>query len=133
MKKAENHTKTPIDVEVIPEQESAWREEIAAITVKLQGKRKSLQGGKVLRGVHPKSHGCIDADFIVNEELGGHYRVGLFAQPGKRYKAKIRYSNAAVVIERGRDKKGESGISSFLTGAVPDQYVTTLSTGISRT
>lgn len=106
---------------------------IADITVKLQEKRKSLQDGEVLRGVYPKYHGCVDAYFIVNEDIRGNYRAGLFAQPGKRYKAKIRYSNAAVVIERGRDKKGESGISSFLTGAVPDQYVTTLSTGISRT
>ncbi len=53
MKKTENHTKTPIDVEVIPEQESAWLEKIADITVKLQEKRKSLQDGKILRGGSP--------------------------------------------------------------------------------
>lgn len=110
MKKAENHTKTPIDVEVIPEQESAWREEIANITVKLQEKRKSLQDGKVLRGVHPKSHGCVDAYFIVNEDIRGNYRAGLFAQPGKRYKAKIRYSNAEVLVRPDLEKpKFENG------------------------
>jgi catalase len=98
MKNAEKKvTKTPIDVEEVPEQEAAWRNEIAALTVELQEKRKSLQDGEVLRGVHPKSHGCVDADFIVNEDLGGNNRVGLFAQRGKRYKAKIRYSNAAVL------------------------------------
>ena len=92
MKKTEKNTKTPIDVEEVPEQEAAWRNEIAAITVQLQEKRKSGQEGKVLRGVHPKSHGCIDADFIINNDIRGDYRAGLFAQPGKHYKAKIRYS-----------------------------------------
>ncbi len=112
MKKVENHTKTPIDVEVIPEQESAWLEKIADITVKLQEKRKSLQDGKILRGVHPKSHGCIDADFIVNKDIRGDYRVGLFAQPGKRYKAKIRYSNAEVLVRpdlENRNSKTAAG------------------------
>lgn len=109
MKKTKYYTNNPTDVEEIPEQESAWRSEIAAITVKLQEMRKSLQNGEVLRGVHPKSHGCIDADFIVNEDLRGDYRIGLFAHPGKRFKAKIRYSNAAVVIERDLGKKGENG------------------------
>lgn len=89
-----------VDVEVVPEQEAAWRDEIAAITVELQKKRKllPLQDGEVLRGVHPKSHGCMDADFIVNKDIDSEYRVGLFARPGKHYKAKIRYSNAQVLI-----------------------------------
>ena len=133
MKKTEKPTKTPIDVEEIPEGESAWREEIASITMKFQEKRKSLQDGEVLRGAHPESHGCVDAYFIVDEDIRGNYRVGLFAQPGRRYEAKIRYSNADVAVERDLDKMGENGISSLLTRAVPDQYVTTLSTGISRT
>ena len=113
MKKTGKKTKTPTDVEEVPEQEATWRNEIAAITVKLQEKRKSLQDGAVLRGVHPKSHGCVDADFIVNKDLGGHYRVGLFAQPGKRYKAKIRYSNAAVLIlpDLHENKNGSRGMA----------------------
>ena len=113
MKKTGKKTKTPIDVEEVPEQEAAWRNEIAAITVKLQERRKSLQNGEVLRGVHPKSHGCVDADFIVNKDLGGNYRVGLFAQPGKRYKANIRYSNAAVLIKPDLDenKNGSRGMA----------------------
>ncbi len=95
-KKAKGAAKTPIDVEVVPKQEAAWREEIADITVELQNKRKSLQNDEVLRGVHPKSHGCVDADFIVNKKIDRDYRVGLFRHPGT-YKAKIRYSNAQVL------------------------------------
>ena len=95
-KKARGKAKKPIEVEVVPEQEAAWRDEIANITVELQNKRKSIQSDEVLRGVHPKSHGCVDADFIVNKKIDSDYRVGLFKSPGK-YKAKIRYSNAAVL------------------------------------
>ncbi len=97
-----------IDVEVIPELESRWIAEIAAITVKLQDKRKSIQHDQVLRGVHPKSHGCVSAEFIVNRDIGRDHRVGLFAHPGKRYRAKIRYSNAAVLVRPDLDK-GENG------------------------
>ena len=113
MKKTGKMRKPPIDVEEVPEQEAAWRNEIAAITVKLQEKRKSLQNGEVLRGVHPKSHGCVDADFIVNKDLRGNYRVGLFAQPGNRYKAKIRYSNAAVLRlpDLHENKNGSRGMA----------------------
>lgn len=105
--------KSPINVEVVPEQEPAWRNEIAAITTKLQRKRTSLQNGEVLRGVHAKSHGCVDADFIVKREIAADYQVGLFARPGKRHKAKLRYSNAAVLIQPDlhKNENGSRGMA----------------------
>ena len=109
MKRPEKDMKSPIDVEEVPEQEAAGRKEIADITVKLQEKRKSGQNGEVLRGVHPKSHGCIDAEFIVNQRIHGNDQVGLFAEPGRCFKAKIRYSNAAVLVRPDlEDKKNGS-------------------------
>ncbi len=116
-KKAKGKAKTPIDVEVVPEQEAAWREEIANITVELQNKRKSIQNDEVLRGVHPKSHGCVDADFIVNKKIDRDYRVGLFKSPGK-YKAKIRYSNAAVLNlpDLHENKNGSRGMAIKVLG-----------------
>ena len=87
----------PIDVERIPEMEVTWREEITALTVKLQEKRKVLQDGEVLRGVHPKSHGCLEAEFRVNKDIPQDLQVGLFATPGRCFAAKIRYSNADVL------------------------------------
>ncbi|MFK7763135.1 MAG: hypothetical protein AB8B62_07740 [Roseobacter sp.] len=88
---------SPIDFEVVPEQEEAWRDEITAMTVQLQEKRKPLQDGEVLRGVHPKSHGCLNATFVVNKDLPDHMQVGLFQTPGRCFDAKIRYSNADVL------------------------------------
>ena len=113
MEMAGEKTKTPIDVEKVPEKEAEWRNETAALTVKLQEKRKALQKGAVLRGVHPKSHGCVDADFVVNKDIGDDYQIGLFAQPGRHYKAKIRYSNAAVLIlpDLHENKNGSRGMA----------------------
>jgi hypothetical protein len=113
----ETKNKTPIVVEDVPEGESGWIAETAKITVQLQDKRKSIQNDEVLRGVHPKSHGCVKADFIVNKEIASDYQVGLFAKPGRHYKAVIRYSNAAVVItpdldkEKDKDRNGSRGMA----------------------
>ncbi len=73
-------------------------EEIAADTVTLQDRRfpKPLP---VLRGVHPKSHGCLEGTFTINPDLPDHLRVGLFAEPGRCYGAVVRYSNASVTVD----------------------------------
>jgi hypothetical protein len=49
-----------------------------------------------LREIHPKSHGCVAASFIVPNYIGRDYKVELFAKPGT-YKAIIRDSNASVL------------------------------------
>jgi hypothetical protein len=103
---SDHSTITP-SFERIPDEEEMWREEIAALTVKLQDKRKSLQNGEVLRGVHPKSHGCLDAEFVVNADVPESLQVGLLAHPGRRYSAKIRYSNADVLKRADIEKKEE--------------------------
>src|SRR4051812_25327882 len=51
-----------------------------------------------LRGVHPKAHGCVTATFTVLEDLPPDYRVGVFATPGQKFKADIRFSNAAPLV-----------------------------------
>ncbi|WP_377192792.1 hypothetical protein [Ruegeria meonggei] len=106
MAQASNSSST--NFECIPDEEGAWRNEIAALTVKLQEKRKSLQNGQVLRGVHPKSHGCLDAEFVVNSDVPENLQVGLFAHPRRRYGAKIRYSNADVLKRADIEKKKNS-------------------------
>lgn len=104
-----------VSFEVVPEQEGVWRDEITAMTVQLQDKRKTLQNGQVFRGVHPKSHGCLNADFVVNSDLPDDLRVGLFATPGGAFRAKIRYSNADVLkradIETKEETNGEKVLS----------------------
>lgn len=108
MARASDHSSSSPAFERIPDQEDTWRDEIAALTVKLQDKRKALQNGEVLRGVHPKSHGCLDAEFTVNKDIPEELQVGLFADPGRQFSAKIRYSNADVLKRADIEMKDTS-------------------------
>lgn len=99
--------------EIIPEGEQDQIKDIARKTVDLQNKRADKipdQRSTVLRGVHPKSHGCVTAEFTVNSDISTEYQEGLFSNPGKSHQALIRYSNAAVTLRsdlnRGNGSRG---------------------------
>ncbi len=94
--------------EHIPAQEAEQIAEITALTVKrLDARYKSPQ--PVLRGVHPKSHGCVSATFTVNADIESDYRVGLFKNPGQQFRAHIRFSNAAALDGPDIDSAGKHG------------------------
>jgi len=103
--------------EVVPPGEAEQIRATAEIMTKLQDRRAETvddQKGILLRGVHPKSHGCVKAEFLVNREIDEKYRVGLFAIPGKKFDAWIRYSNAAALREddlkiNSRDNERKNG------------------------
>ena len=102
--------------ETIPADEAAQIDETAAIMINLQDKRRKndpSQEGKLLRGVHAKAHGCVKAEFVVDADIREQYRVGLFANPGRKFDAWIRYSNAAALreddLKPGRDGKPANG------------------------
>jgi catalase len=87
--------------ETVPPGEAEQIRATAEIMTKLQDRRAATVNepkGILLRGVHPKSHGCVKAEFVVNKEIDEKYRVGLFSTPGKKFDAWIRYSNAAAVV-----------------------------------
>jgi hypothetical protein len=84
----------PFEEILDPKKEEEQIKDIADRTVKLLDKRYRSKNNPILRGVHPKSHGCVRAVLQVNADIGKEYQVGLFAKPGKRYDAWIRYSNA---------------------------------------
>lgn len=89
-------------IENIPAEEADSINEISRITVGLQDKRAQndpTQEGKILRGVHAKSHGCVKAEFRISEDIDEKYRIGLFANPGKSHEAWVRFSNASVLRE----------------------------------
>jgi hypothetical protein len=88
--------------ETIPPNEAEEIDELSKLATELQDRRRDndpSQEGMLLRGVHPKSHGCVRAEFTVDEDIDARRRVGLFATPGKTFEAWIRYSNAAVLRE----------------------------------
>lgn len=112
-----NSTSNPADtnigsikVESIPSLEANDIAEITRLTVLLQEKRKNSfppQKNEILRGVHPKSHGCVDAIFTIDDNIDSEYKVGLFKN-SETYKAKIRFSNASVLKlhDLSEDKDG---------------------------
>jgi hypothetical protein len=53
---------------------------------------------QILRGVHPKSNGCVKATFAIDPNIAPEFQVGLFAEPGKEFDAFIRFSNATAVV-----------------------------------
>jgi len=59
----------------------------------------------VKRDQHPKHHGCVQAEFIIEPNLPQDLRVGLFAEP-RTYQAWIRLSNGSQRDDRKADAHG---------------------------
>ena len=59
-----------------------------------------------VRGVHPRAHGCVHAEFRVKDDLPQALTQGVF-QPGKIYQAYIRFSNGNTDCTRP-DGKGDA-------------------------
>ena len=95
--------------EHIPDQENIQIDEITDLTVKLLDKRYTKSDKPILRGVHPKSHGCVQATFKINDDIVEELRVGLFANPGQEFQAILRFSNAAARVTPDIDKLGNHG------------------------
>ncbi len=95
-------SKVPHDsqLEKIPAEEAAQIKNIVRLTVEQMKKRYPANNIAVLRGVHPKDHGCVTATFRVldADKLPPELRVGVFAKPGREYQAWIRFSNADVLV-----------------------------------
>lgn len=80
-----------------PDLEAEQITETTELTIKLLDKRYPPPK-QILRGVHPKSHGCVKATFTINPDIPSDLQVGLFAEPGKQFDAFIRFSNAAALV-----------------------------------
>ena len=97
----------PFEVIANLDEEIRQIKEIERLMVELLKKRYA-DSGRFLRGVHPKSHGCFNAEFQVLEDIEEELRVGLFAEPGARFNAIVRYSNADSLV-RPDLRDGENG------------------------
>ncbi len=77
----QNSANLPLNsFENIPTEEAGQIKQIAELTVKLFNKRYPTPL-KWLRGVHPKSHGCVKAISEVNADIAENLQVGLFFSP----------------------------------------------------
>src|SRR5262249_27374040 len=74
------------------------------------------------RDAHPKAHGCVKAEFHVNDTLPDYLKQGVFV-PGKDYKAWIRFSNGDPNPDR-EDIKGDArGMAIKLVGVPGDKIL----------
>lgn len=109
-------------IEEIPREEAKQINNIVALTIQ-QLKNRYPANKTVLRGVHAKDHGCLKATFEIVEDLPEEFRVGVFAKPGHKYDAWVRYSNAATLVladdapgEAGKPTPGSRGMAIKLLG-----------------
>ena len=63
--------------------------------------------GPMLRFTQGRGSGCVEAEFIVADDLAPDLRVGLFSTP-RTYRAWIRFANAASRSDREKDVRGMS-------------------------
>lgn len=100
------------DLERVPPGEAEQIDSVIKLTIAQMQRR--YPSAAILRGVHPKDHGCVTAKFRVHESLPTELQVGVFATPGLEFEAVIRFSNASVLV--APDALGSRGMAVKLTG-----------------
>lgn len=63
---------------------------------------------RVLRDAHAKAHGCVKAEVTVASDIAPGLRQGVFAEPGHKWEAMVRFSNgnAYPQFDSIRDARG---------------------------
>ncbi|MCJ8160397.1 catalase family protein [Acinetobacter zhairhuonensis] len=77
--------------------------------------RKQYATDLALRDAHPKAHGCVRAEFQINDTLPPTLAQGVFI-PGKTYPTWIRFSNASSNAKQADIKKDARGMAIKLLG-----------------
>ena len=98
-------SKLEIGKEYIAPNEPWYYDQVADILIEQE--QKKYVAGKTLRIFHAQTHGCVKAEFIINDNLPEELRVGLFKAPGS-FPAFIRFSNSDDTVKSDM-KKGIRG------------------------
>ena len=83
---------------------------------------RDYANGRTLRDAHPKMHGCVRGEFVVEPNLPEHLRVGLFAR-GQTFPSWIRFSNQSGPVSA--DDKGDIRGVAIKLMEVPGQKLET--------
>ncbi len=78
--------------EVLQENEAQLAQQIAATIAAGIERKHEVGESPALRDAHPRAHGCVQAEFQVEDDLPAHLAQGVFV-PRRRYPAWIRFSN----------------------------------------
>lgn len=93
-----------MDGENISARESAVIDELLVI-MRLIQEEKERRTRPVPRTIHPKQHGCLRGELLVERELPDAFQQGIF-RPSQSYKALVRFSNAKQRDDRLPDGHG---------------------------
>jgi hypothetical protein len=77
--------------------------------------RRQYRPGTARRDAHPKAHGCVRAEFHVDEKLDPRFAKGVFI-PGRTYQAWVRFSNGNPDANKPDADGMERGMSIKLLG-----------------
>jgi hypothetical protein len=94
---------SPVNVDPPSPDERTLIAEFIAFLKEASAKRHPT--GPMLRFNQGRQTACVEAEFIVRDDLEPELRVGLFAQP-RTYKAAIRFANAVSQSDREKDVRG---------------------------
>src|SRR5262245_4317956 len=96
--------------------ETYWTDQLIAI-LRSNLTKDYPEGARTLRDAHTKSHGCVQAEFIVSDTVPERFRTGIFRTPGT-YEAWIRFSSSANSI-RPDVKRDVMGMAIKVLNAGP--------------
>ncbi|MCU6434652.1 catalase family protein [Undibacterium sp. Jales W-56] len=105
--------------QLLPNEEALVRE-TANIIEKIV--RKEANGSKAHRDAHPKAHGCVRAEFQIENDIPNRLAKGVFL-PGKQYAAWIRFSNGNPDASKPDIEGNERGMSIKLLGVQGDKIL----------
>lgn len=73
----------------------------SAMTSSIEISRRATQynGLPYRRDAHAKAVACVRATFSVNGDIPTHFRHSVFSQPGREYKAWVRFSNGDMLVQ----------------------------------
>lgn len=80
------------------EPEEAANIERVKVAVQTALQHRYANAPKTLRDTHAKTHGCVKANFTVNDNIPEKYKVGLFSKP-TTYKTWLRFANGRGGVE----------------------------------
>jgi hypothetical protein len=97
----------------IPDEEAHLQSIVDSFTTQMKGLWKP---GGFERGGNTKTHGMVRGEFVVRDDLPAHLRRGVFAEPGRRYKAWVRFSGPGPYVTPDIEDVGFMSISIKLMG-----------------
>jgi hypothetical protein len=91
-------------------EEKAAADILKIIDGQIKAKYASGSGKRALRDAHPKTHGCLKAEFTVDPSIEDKYAQGVFTK-GNKFDAIIRFSNSSEIPTQADIEKDGRGMA----------------------